>query len=183
MPNTAHALEAVALEDLEGHWELHDGRLQEKPRMSFGHNEAARELADQLIRQLPKEMYRIFQNRGHLRAPNGATYTPDVAIVPMSLMAKLRIDPTQFEVYDEPVPFLAEVWSPKTGTYDIDSKFPAYRLRGDAEIWRIHPFQRTLTVWRRPDGQYERTEIQENTVRLHVLPEVIIHLDFLFSEL
>jgi Uma2 family endonuclease len=181
MPITAQTFEAVALEDVDGTWEIHDGRLREKPPMSFGHNESAWELADQLIRQLPRERFRVFQNRGHLRAPNGATYVPDVAVVPVALLAKFSLDPTRFEVYDEPIPFLTEAWSPKTGTYDIDTKIPAYQLRGDAEIWRLHPFQRSLRIWRRqPDGHYEESTCAGGTVHLHALPDVGIDVDALF---
>ena len=35
------------------------------------------------------------------------------------------------------------------------TKLQGYRERGDAEIWVIHPYERTLTIWRRqPDGRY-----------------------------
>ncbi len=181
MPITAQTFDAVALEDTDGNWELHEGRLREKPPMSFGHNESARELTDQLLQQIPRTEYRVFHNRGHLRAPNGATYVPDVAIVPIRLMIPFRQAPRQFEVYDDPVPFVAEVWSPKTGTYDIDTKFATYRARGDAEIWRLHPFDRTLTVWRlQADGSYEESSYGGGTVQLHALPSVSIDIDALF---
>jgi Uma2 family endonuclease len=181
MPITAQTFEAVALEDADGNWELHDGRLREKPPMSFGHNEAAWELADQLMRQLAKDTYRVFQNRGHFRAPGGDTYIPDIAVVPVALMSQFSLNPSRFEVYDEPVPFLAEFWSPKTGTFDIDTKLPAYQLRGDTEIWRLHPFRRTLTIWRRQlDGRYEQRICEGGKVRLHALPWVTINVDALF---
>ncbi|HEY7036762.1 MAG TPA: Uma2 family endonuclease [Thermomicrobiales bacterium] len=181
MPITAKTFELVALEDIDGNWELHDGHLREKPPMSFGHNESAWELADQLIRQLTRDEYRVFQNRGHLRAPNGNTYIPDIAVVPVALMSRFNVDPTRFEVYDEPVPFLTEVWSPKTGTFDIDTKIPAYRLRGDAEIWRLHPFGTSLTIWRRqPDESYQESHYEGGAVQLHALPWVTIDVDALF---
>ena len=52
---------------------------------------------------------------------------------------------------------MVEIWSRTTGDYDYDitAKLPSYRERGDAEIWLIHPYERTLTAWRRqPDGSY-----------------------------
>ncbi|MEP6871059.1 MAG: hypothetical protein ABI939_04320 [Anaerolineaceae bacterium] len=33
-----------------------------------------------------------------------------------------------------PLPFVAEVWLPSTGEYDVDEKFPQYQRRGDLEI-------------------------------------------------
>ena len=182
MPVTEATFEAIVLEDGDGTWELHCGRLREKPPMSFAHNESARDLAYQLVRQLSPNEYRVFQNDGHLRAPNGATYVPDVAVVQRSLMARFRDRPESYEVYDEAVPFVAEAWSPKTGTYDIETKFPAYRLRGDAEIWRVHPFHRTVTIWRRqPDGSYEESHYREGIVRPIALPGVEIDLAVLFD--
>ena len=68
-----------------------------------------------------------------------------------------------------------------TGRYDIDAKIPGYQARGDAEIWRLHPFARTLTMWRhQPDGTYTETMVRGGTVRLHALPDVVIDVDQLF---
>ena len=62
------------------------------------------------------------------------------------------------EVYDQPLPLVVEVWSRSTGDYDVEEKLAVYQQRGDLEIWRIHPYERTLTAWRRlPDGSYEET--------------------------
>jgi Uma2 family endonuclease len=181
MPVSEATFEAVVLEDGDGTWELHCGRLREKPPMSFGHNWSARELAYQLSTQLPRSDFDVFQNGGHLRAPTGETYVPDIAVVPVAFMAKFGDRPASFEVYDEAMPFLSEFWSPKTGTYEIETKFPAYRLRGNAEIWRVHPFQRTVTMWRRqPDGSYSETVLHGGVVELHALPWVRIDVDNLF---
>ncbi|HEY7036760.1 MAG TPA: Uma2 family endonuclease [Thermomicrobiales bacterium] len=184
MPVSEKTFEAVVLEDSDGQWELHRGKLREKPTMSFGHNVSARELAYQLTAQLDRREYHVFQNSGHLRAPDGNMYIPDVAVVPVALMSQFSLSPARFEVYDQPLPFLTEVWSPKTGTFDVDTKFPAYRLRGDAEIWRLHPFKRTLKVWRRQsDGGYEVSDYEGGSVRLHALPWVAINLDALFGSM
>jgi hypothetical protein len=149
--------------------------------MSFGHTRSARELAYQLTVQLPHAEYEVFQNGGHVRAPSGDTYIPDVAVVPVALMSRFSLDPARFEVYEEPLPFVAEAWSPRTGAYDIDTKIPAYRLRGDFELWRLHPFERTLTVWRRqPDGSYEESSHRGGMIRLQALAEVTIIIDALF---
>jgi len=169
MPVSEMTFESVVLEDVDGQWELHRGKLREKPPMSFGHNFSAQELAYQLIDQLDRREYHVFQSRGHLRAPNGDTYIPDVAVIPVGLMSQFRGSPARSEVYDQPLPFLSEIWSPKTGTFDIDTKLPAYRLRGDAEIWRLHP-----------DGTYEESSHEGGTVQLHASPWVVIDLDALF---
>jgi Uma2 family endonuclease len=109
MAAIAKTFDVGLLEEFDGTWELHDGQLREKPPMSFGHNESASELAYQLIAQLPHQEYRVFENRGRVRAANGAIYVPDVAIVPVALMVPFREAPRRFEVYDDPLPFVAEV--------------------------------------------------------------------------
>ena len=49
MPVTAATYERLALEDPEGQWELHRGRLREKPGMTFAHNQATILLAAQIL--------------------------------------------------------------------------------------------------------------------------------------
>jgi Uma2 family endonuclease len=181
MPVTEKTFEAVVLEDPEGRWELYRGRLREKPPMSFAHNYASRALVAQLVHQLDPSHYQVLQNAGHLRTKSGDTFIPDVAIVPVALMRPFRDRPASVEIYDDPLPFVAEIWSPSTGGYDIDTKIPAYRERGDAEIWRLHPFEQTLTIWRRqPDGSYAERRLSGGIVHLHALSDVAIPLDELF---
>ncbi|GIW04313.1 MAG: hypothetical protein KatS3mg059_0933 [Thermomicrobiales bacterium] len=182
MPVTEKTFEAVVLEDPEGRWELVRGRLREKPPMSFAHNFAGCVLARQLLRQLDASRYQVLQNAGHLRAKSGDTFIPDLAIVPVALMARFRENLARLEVYDDPLPLVVEIWSPSTGSYDIDAKIPSYRERGDAEIWRLHPFERTLRIWRRqPDGLYAEQQVTGGIVRLHALPDVAVTLDELFQ--
>jgi Uma2 family endonuclease len=86
------------------------------------------------------------------------------------------------EVYDEPLPLVVKVWSRSTGDYSVPEKIVAYQQRGDLEIWRIHPFERTLTVWRRlPGGSYEETIHREGIVSPAALPGVAIDLAGLFD--
>ena len=77
---------------------------------------------------------------------------------------------------------MVEVWSPSTGDYDVDAKLPVYQQRGDLEIWRIHPYERTLTTWRRqPDGSYEETLHRDGTITPVALPGVTIDLGALLD--
>jgi Uma2 family endonuclease len=86
------------------------------------------------------------------------------------------------EVYDEALPLVVEVRSPSTGTYDVDEKIPEYKRRGDLEIWRVHPFERTMTAWRRqPDGTYTETTYEGGAVQPVALPNVTVDLDALFA--
>jgi len=79
-------------------------------------------------------------------------------------------------------PFVSEIWSHSTGEYDIEEKLPGYRECGDREIWRLHPFDKDVTAWRRrPDGSYEESVFRAGVVELHALAGVYIDLDELFD--
>jgi Uma2 family endonuclease len=87
------------------------------------------------------------------------------------------------EIYDQPLPLVVEVWSRSTGEYDVEEKLAVYQQRGDLEIWRIHPYERTLTAWRRlPDGSYEEVIFSEGIVHPVALPGVEIDLAVLFAD-
>jgi Uma2 family endonuclease len=86
------------------------------------------------------------------------------------------------ESYDTPLPLVVEIWSRSTGDYDIETKLREYQRRGDLEIWRIHPYERTLTAWRRqPDGSYAESFHTEGIVHPIALPNVTIELDRFFD--
>jgi Uma2 family endonuclease len=86
------------------------------------------------------------------------------------------------ETYAAPLPLVVEVWSPSTGEYDLETKLREYQLRSDLEIWRLHPYERTLTAWRRqPDGSYSESRHEAGTVQPIALPGVTIDLDALFA--
>ena len=83
------------------------------------------------------------------------------------------------EGYAAAVPFVAEVWSPSTGEYDVGTKLPEYQARGDLDNWRIDP--RTVIAWRRQaDGSYSETLCRRGDVPVESLPEVAIQLESLF---
>lgn len=108
---------------------------------------------------------------------------PDLCVSPVALTLRLNAErPHALEVYDEPMPLVGEIWSPSTGDYDVEEKLVEYQRRGDREIWRIHPIDRTLTAWRRqPDGRYTETIYREGTVEPAFLPGVAIDLTALFE--
>jgi Uma2 family endonuclease len=182
MPVTGRTYQAVALEDPEGQWELHRGRLREKPAMSFGHNRGQFELVRQLILQVDNDEFEVRFNSARVRRQDETYYIPHVFVLPRAYTAHFLDRPDALEVYDRPLPLVVEIWSPSTGDYDIDAKLPEYQARGDEEIWRLHPFDRTLTVWRRQDdGSYETFIQTGGTIDPAALPGVVIDLDALFT--
>ncbi len=173
--------ERVALEDPDGRWELHGGRLREKPGMTWAHGQVELFLAYQLLQQLDPEKFRVSVDHGRVRADQ-TFYIPDVIVVPAEYSLPLRDRQDVLEVYDQPLPLVVEVWSQSTGEYDIDAKVPGYQQRGDLEIWRVHPYERTVMAWRRqPDGSYTKASFDGGTVEVASLPGVAIDLDQLFK--
>jgi Uma2 family endonuclease len=171
----------VALEDDDGVWEYHCGRLVRKPPMTMPHNELARELLRQLILQIDPDLYSVSLNAGHVRLPNERYAVPDVAVIPRALVDSLRAQPHDLEEYSAPLPFVAEIWSRSTGEYDVEGKFPAYRERKDQEIWRIHPYEHHVTAWRlQPDGSYIESRYESGVIDIASLAGVSIDLGRLF---
>jgi Uma2 family endonuclease len=93
-----------------------------------------------------------------------------------------RANAPALEAYAGPVPLVVEVWSPTTGEYDVDRKFPEYRARGDLEIWRVHPGEQRVTRWiRQADGSYRESSHDGGRLELAHLPGVVVDLDALFE--
>ena len=166
---------------VEGSWELHDGRLVEKPGMSWDHLDAITELIARLHQQLDRADYRVF-TESRVRRPAATIFLPDVAVVPTRYGDEFRGRPGALAIFSEPLPLVVEVWSVSTGDYDVDTKIPVYMQRGDLEIWRIHPYERTLTRWvRQPDGSYKETVHHDGTITPVALPGVSIDIGRLFA--
>ena len=177
---TDQDFEAFVFSGIEGQWELHDGILVEKPAMSWDHQNVALELGHQLRLQLPKNRYRI-QLESRVRRPEATVLQPDVMVIPDDYGDEFRNQPGKLAIFRRPLPLVAEVWSVSTGDYDVMAKLPIYVQRGDAEIWLIHPYEKTVTSWRRqPDGSYSSSVHQDGVIRPVALPDVVIEIADLF---
>lgn len=182
MPVSDETYKRVALEDPEGKWELHWGELRRKPSMTAEHNSLMVELGYALRPQLDPRRYRLRINAGQVRRSSGRYYIPDVMVVPTELEREQLGEPGRLEVYEHPLPLVVEIWSRSTGDYDIQEKLPEYQRRGDAEIWFLQPYTRTLTASRRqPDGTYLEFVFTGGTIQPIALPNVSIDLDAIFD--
>jgi Uma2 family endonuclease len=162
--------------------ELHDGVIVEKPPMSLGHNRCLRKLGGYLYAQLDSSRYELSINASRVFRPDESYYIPDLMVIPVEAIRALGDRLDVMEAYTTPMPLVVEIWSPTTGDYDIDAKLPRYQERGDLEIWRLHPFERTLTAWRRqPDGSYQLAVQTEGTITPVALPGVTIDVAALFD--
>ena len=180
MPVSERTYKNVALEDPSGRWELHHGQLRQKPLMSADHNRTISRLFGWIFQQVDQSHFEVRSNLGQVRRSSQSYYLPDVHVVPVELVQR-QIGTGRLEVFSSPLPLVIEVWSPSTGDYDLESKLPEYQARGDLEIWRVHPYDHTLTAWvRQPDGSYVETLHTGGIVRPAALPEVAVDLDQLF---
>jgi Uma2 family endonuclease len=162
-------------------WELHDGRLVEKPGVTWEHANIAFELGHLLRRQLDRAEYRVLIER-RVRRQAATIFLPDLMVVPTEYGDEFRGLPGTLAIFSDPLPLVVEVWSRSTGDYDVDAKLPIYQHRGDLEIWRIHPYERTVTAWQRQEGgSYRETIYREGIVSPVALPGVEIGLDELFD--
>jgi len=150
--------------------------------MSFEHNLVTTRVFGRLLQQLDERDFMVRSNIGHVQRATQNYYIPDVYVVPTESILPHRHRSDMLESYDVPLPLVVEVWSPSTGDYDVDEKIPEYQRRGDLEIWRIHPYDRTLIAWRRqPDGSYTESTFTGGVVHPVALPGVAIDLDALFA--
>ena len=156
--------------------------LRRKPAMTWEHGHTARKLGWRLREQLNEDEYEVIADAGRVRRSELNYFIPDVYVVPMEQARRLFVEPGTLEAYPEPLPLIVEVWSPSTGEYDATTKLVEYQRRGDLEIWLLHPYQRTLTTWRRrADGSYDEATLRGGTVAPAFLPGVAIDLDLLFD--
>jgi Uma2 family endonuclease len=180
MPVSEATYRLVALEDLHGDWEFVCGELRRKPGMTMEHYASAFELAHLVRMQLDRNAYHVRCDQSRVITPAGNFFIPDMFVVPTSLAERFR-GTGDLEGYREALPFIAEVWSGSTGDYDRTEKLQAYRDRGDLEIWLIHPYERTVTTWRRqPAGSYAESTHRAGTLPIESLPGVTIDLAALF---
>jgi Uma2 family endonuclease len=164
----------------DGQWELHHGVLVEKPGMSWRHLDVIAELVHLLRGQLDRTQYAVFAE-GRARRLTDTIFLPDVMVLPAAYGRDIADNPG-LAIVSEPLLLVVEVWSQSTGDYDLDAKIPVYQQRGDRDIWRFHPFERTLLRRvRQPDGSYIESIHRGGIVTLAALPNAEIDLDWLFS--
>jgi Uma2 family endonuclease len=178
---SVRTFEQLVVEDGDAQWELDHGLLRQKPGMSMAHNRTMFELGFQVRSQIDPARFSVRVDSGHLVLGDDLYYVPDVCVVPAELEAEFEGVTDRFEAYAAPLPFIAEVWSPSAASCDVSTKLKRYQKRGDAEVWLVNPFERTVRAWiRRPDGGYNETSYSSDSVALAAIPGVTIDLDSLF---
>ncbi len=89
--------------------------------------------------------YRFLEPPGDRKKRSGCQ--PDISFVRQEKL------PKRFRSYPNTVPDLAiEVESPNDRPYDVEAKVAEYQKAGVSLIWSIHPFSRTVEVYRLNSG-------------------------------
>lgn len=174
----------LALQDPSGGWEFAPCvGIRKKPPMSTEHNSSNSALAIEIGVQLRGQPFWVLTGAPALQLVDGEHYfMPDVCVIPHTARQPRSNRPMGLETIAAPLPLVVEVWSPSTGEYDMDTKFAEYKARGDQEIWRVHPYEMTVTVWRRqPDGAYTESVYTAGDIPVLSLPGVVIPFDVLFQ--
>ena len=174
---------AMAASDPDAKWELWNGVPRARPAMSVEHNRAAVELTVMLHPQLDLDRWELRSQSGYVRWSERNAFIPDLMVLPRSL-GDAQYGSGSVERYGDAMPLVVEIWSPSTGEYDRGVKLAAYKARGDAEVWLLHPVARYLQRWvRQPEGGYVETVHESGTLPLAALPGVSVDLDALFAQL
>src|SRR5690349_4177254 len=104
MPVTGRTYQMVALEDPEGKWELHRGRLREKPSMTASHNQTGVDLAFSILQQVDQREYTVRVDSGRAKRADETYYIPDVFVVPTRLVAPQLGRMDLLEIYEAASP-------------------------------------------------------------------------------
>jgi Uma2 family endonuclease len=179
---TEEAYTRLVFENPDRHLELYEGEVREKPGVSWEHGRVVWLLTRQLSPQLDPDQCSVAINDWRVRGLADTIFIPDLIVVPTTYGDEFRGRPGVLAIFREPALLVVEIWSASSGDFDLNVKVPVYKQRGDREIWRIHPYEKTLTAWRRqPDGTYEETVFRDAGI-IHpvAVPGVAIDLAGLF---
>jgi hypothetical protein len=89
----------------DGQWELHDGRLVEKPGVTWEHMDVASQLSYLLQGQLDRSAYRVFIE-SRVRRPAATVFMPDVMVVPTAYGEPFRGRPGTLAIFSDPLPLI-----------------------------------------------------------------------------
>jgi hypothetical protein len=117
----------LAFAEPDRKWELVDGRLREKPAMTFRHNQWEITVGFAIRSQLDLSVYEVRIDAGRLRKPGATCYIPDVFVFPLAFATEFKDRDDVLEVYDGPLPLVVEIWSRSTGDYDVEEKLADYQ--------------------------------------------------------
>src|SRR5262245_59244288 len=97
------AYQQIVLSDPEHKWELVEGRLREKPGMTWEHNDIVSLLNYLLQSQLDFRQYRVFFE-SRVRRSTGNIFIPDLAVIPIAFGREFEDRPGVLAIFAQPLP-------------------------------------------------------------------------------
>jgi Uma2 family endonuclease len=168
--------------------ELIDGTayVKEPPAPSLLHQGIVTELGRQAGNALEDTSSRVFIAPVDVRLPksNEQGDQVDTVVQPDVLVVCDRRKTDSRGIRGAP-DWIAEVLSPSTASYDQIVKLPAYERAGVAEVWLIHPIDRTVAIYRLEEGRYGRATILElkGHTQIGAVPAVTIDWDRVIAKI
>jgi Uma2 family endonuclease len=101
------AYQAFVLSGAEGDWELHDGRLVDKPGMSWKHGGIVMLLGHLLMTQIDRAECHVFTEL-RVRRPAATVFLPDLMVVPTAYGEDIRDLPV-LAIFSDPLPLVVEI--------------------------------------------------------------------------
>jgi Uma2 family endonuclease len=168
--------------------ELIDGAayVKEPPAPSLIHQGIVTELGRQAGNALEDTSSRVFIAPVDVRLPksNEQGDEVDTVVQPDVLIICDRRKTDSRGIHGAP-DWIAEVLSPSTASYDQIVKLPAYERAGVAEVWLVHPIDRTVAIYRLEEGRYGRATILElkGHAQISAVPAVTIDWDRVIAKI
>jgi hypothetical protein len=181
MPIGEGLYDRVALEETDDTWELIDGWFRPKPGGTVHRNHVTTCFGFGLMMQLDEAAFRARINSGLLRCFARGSFVPDHFNIPDAPVRPLLGWPDDPEVYDAPMPRVAEVCEPPTDADAASRELRGYRLRGDREIWWLTPATGRCRLAPPADGGYVQADFSGGVVHPIAPPHVAIDLDALVA--
>ena len=155
-------------------WEFKDGEVTVPSPAETRHQQIVMFLSRRLADYVEvKGLGHVFNGPAMLRLRPGLLKEPDIFFIPRG--DERRITRTHVE---GSAPFVIEVVSASTRSYDLGEKARDYREGGVSEYWAVDPEQRQIVVHRE-----DRVEIEDSgKLEALAVPDFWVQVDWLWQE-
>jgi len=169
-------------------WELIDGEAYcMSPAPGGKHQDVSRELLVIFAQYLKGKQCKVYGAPYDVRLPENTNTSdnyietvvqPDIVVV----CDRSKLDDKGCKGAPD---LVIEILSPSTLKMDMQNKFFLYQRMGVKEYWLVHPFDKTVMVFRRNElGEYGRADMyaSDDKVSVPLLGELIIDLKDVFLD-
>ncbi|MFZ4855438.1 MAG: Uma2 family endonuclease [Desulfuromonadaceae bacterium] len=169
-------------------WELIDGEAyMMSPAPSRKHQELSMELCRQFANFLKGKPCRVYDAPFDVRLPQHPEQSDDAieTVVQPDIVVVCDSSKLDDKGCKGAPDLVIEILSPSTSKMDLQDKFFLYQRVGVKEYWLVHPFDKTVMVFRRNEqGEFGRADMfaSDDKVSVPLLGELIVELKDVFIE-